>query len=112
MSTSREKLRAAALGKRIKRKNPKDRVFTRDPRTEPAIERIVRLNQTHRRSGLGLSQRQLAAMLDVSQAHIAALELANKPQTPSLEFLERLANALGCSAAELVTPGRFAKPRH
>ena len=79
----------------------------RKPSDEPLLERIVRINQTNRRKQVGLSQKALGIHIGVSQPHIAALEADWKMQSPNLVMLEKLAGALNCTAADLVTPGRF-----
>jgi transcriptional regulator with XRE-family HTH domain len=48
-------------------------------------------------------QKELAAALDISQAHWSQIERGHKPN-PTLDTLRRLASALGVSLAELVDP--------
>jgi len=77
-------------------------------KTESEIRRIVRTNMRNRRVSLGMSQLKLAKSVGVSQAFISAIESPNRPEdVPSLEFLERLAEALASSVAALVTDGMF-----
>lgn len=112
MSTSREKLREAALKTNRKRKTTKGLPPQyRDPRAEPAIERVVRLNHTNRRKTLGITTRALADLLGCSQAHVSYMESAKKFQHPNLQMIDAMAKALHCTPADLVTPGKFTKPK-
>jgi transcriptional regulator with XRE-family HTH domain len=54
-----------------------------------------------RRTELGLSQRELAKRVGVSDAYITQLETRERIN-PSLDVLRRLAKALKVSVAELV----------
>ena len=54
-----------------------------------------------RRTELGLSQRELAKRVGVSDAYITQLETRERIN-PSLDVLRRLAKALQVSVAELV----------
>jgi transcriptional regulator with XRE-family HTH domain len=66
---------------------------------------VLRLKQFH--EGKGYSQRQLAASAKVRQATISSIERGRL----EFELLEKLANALGVSAAVLVdyTQGKRGK---
>lgn len=112
MSTTRENLRAAALQLGRKRKTTKKLPPQyRDPRSEPALERVVRLNHTHRRKALGMTTRALADLLGCSQAHVSYMESPKKFQHPNLQMIDALAKALHCTPADLVTPGKFTKTK-
>jgi transcriptional regulator with XRE-family HTH domain len=54
------------------------------------------------REDRGLSQAQLAAKADVTDAYIAMLE-TGKRDNPSLSILKRLARALGVPVTDLLT---------
>lgn len=52
------------------------------------------------REAHGLSQKRLANMSGVSQAHISDIETGNK--NPTIGILERIARALGVSVSVLI----------
>jgi transcriptional regulator with XRE-family HTH domain len=64
-------------------------------------DRIRRLRGARR-------QKELAAALDISQAHWSQIERGHK-SNPTLDTLGRLAAALGVSLAELVDPDNARK---
>ena len=59
-----------------------------------------------RRESLGLTQEELAKMLNVTSQHISAIE--QDKRAPSLDFLAKLAEELGVSADYLIS-GKEAK---
>lgn len=63
---------------------------------------VVGRNVRRRREALGLSQEQLAHDADVAVRHIGAIERGK--QNPSLAALAKVASALGCLPADLLTP--------
>ncbi len=64
---------------------------------------------SQRRKMQGLTQSQLAERVGITQAFLAEIEKGRK--RPSLEVLEKLCEALGCSADYLlgITPNRQVK---
>lgn len=58
-----------------------------------------------RRTALGLTQGELANMVGVQQSYISSLESGSRKR-PSYEVLERLANSLDCTPADLTGGGR------
>ena len=58
------------------------------------------MNIKNARAKKGLSQEQLAEILDITSTHISYLETGTK--SPSIEMLVKLANALDVSADDLL----------
>lgn len=77
-------------------------------REEPAIRRILRENIRGRRMLLGLTQKQLGETAGYGQSWIQQIESESGDEVPTVLGLPILAEALGCTIADLVTPGRFA----
>ncbi len=59
-------------------------------------------NIRQRRKAAGLRQRELANRLGVSQGRVSDLERGRTE--PRLDTIRRLAAALGCTMADLLTP--------
>jgi transcriptional regulator with XRE-family HTH domain len=65
-----------------------------------SLKRLSRVIQ-QLREAKGMTQRDLAAKAEVTQAYVAQIELGKK-KNPSLDVLERLAKALGVPVTELL----------
>lgn len=59
-------------------------------------------NITWYRRKKGLTQEALAARVDISRVHLAAIEAPNSSRRPSMDLLFRIALALGVEPAELM----------
>jgi transcriptional regulator with XRE-family HTH domain len=69
-----------------------------------SIPQIIAANIKARRADLGLTQFQLAEKLSISTTYLAELEIAKK--SPSIEVVQKLADALGLRPFELfLEPG-------
>lgn len=71
-----------------------------DPQDEPQDEFRVGKAIAARRVGLGLTQAQLAEMVDVGQEFISRLE--RKATPPKLDTLRKICDALNCSVGDLL----------
>jgi transcriptional regulator with XRE-family HTH domain len=56
------------------------------------LKQVLRDNMRKRRKQLGLTQEKLAEMCDTNACYIRQIEMGNR--FPSLEYVERIANAL------------------
>lgn len=63
---------------------------------------IVGQNIKQRRQKLGYSQSELARRCGVSQAAISAIESLTATKAPSTDTIKLIADALGCTVAELM----------
>jgi len=74
-------------------------------RHDPHDEPLARVGETiaARRLALGLTQEQLARMIDVGQEFISRIE--RKATPPKLETLLKICNALNCSVDDLLQRG-------
>jgi ribosome-binding protein aMBF1 (putative translation factor) len=92
-----------------KKKVPKPLFSARFPvRTSTALEMLAE-NVRDRRKALSLSQSTLAASIAVDQTEISKLE--NARGNPSVILVERLAEALGVTLADLFAPAVRANDR-
>lgn len=69
---------------------------------EIPIEIVLKTNIRKFRNQLGWSQEKLAEKVDVSPSHITQIELGNR--SPSIDVIEKLANAFGVEYSDLFTP--------
>lgn len=56
------------------------------------------------REALGMSSRDLAARMDVSESTVVRLEMSERAQTAQLDSLRRAADALGCDLVYALVP--------
>jgi transcriptional regulator with XRE-family HTH domain len=80
---------------------------------EPEHRAVVRANIRNRRIELGIPQRELAETIGVVYQFIQKIESHNPgcfKESPSIERLWTIAEALGCSPHDLLIPGRFKGP--
>lgn len=83
------------------------------PRKEPEHRLVVRANIRNRRIELGIPQRELAEILGVAYQFIQKIESHNPAcfkESPSIERLWTIAEALKCLPHDLLIPGRFKGP--
>lgn len=71
---------------------------------QPGIHEAFCENVKARRIALGLTQTELAERMRVSQPSIAGIEAGRR--VPLLTTVEQVAEALECSALELLTPSK------
>jgi len=76
-------------------------------RKESTVRRVIRGNIIHRRLMLGMSQREVAEELGISQAAVSTWETPTYSKIPSTERLFGLAAVLKTTVAALTTPDNF-----
>ncbi|MFX1733937.1 helix-turn-helix transcriptional regulator [Paraburkholderia sp. A1RI_3L] len=74
-----------------------------DPKSEPHEDPRVGEAIAMRRRALGLTQAQLAQMIDVGQEFISRIE--RKATPPKLDTLRKICDALNCSVDDLLQTG-------
>jgi len=74
---------------------------------EHPLRRILRMNLRNRRVELGVTQLQLGDRVGTTQQYVQQLEDARQDNVPNLYLLHDLAQELGCTAADLLSPKRF-----
>jgi ribosome-binding protein aMBF1 (putative translation factor) len=88
--------------KKARKKRKSNKPFRdRFPERKSAATRILASNVRRLRKGRGLSQKDLADLLDVDQATIALIEV--RRANPTLSMIEQIAKTLRVSAGQLLT---------
>ena len=75
--------------------------------TAQELRDCVASNLKARRAERNLTQRQLAKLVDVTQAQIAQIESGSS--APSIDLLARLGKALGTEPHAFLSPGIFSE---
>ena len=66
-----------------------------------SIHEVLAQNVARRMTELGLKQKEIATMMEVDSPRIS--EIINAKANPELSTIDKLASALLCSAADLLT---------